>query len=97
MEQSQYESLKIELSKLQDRMKNIETKLNMICDVLDSDIKQNVKKMGEHIDFVDTVYDHVKKPMNYVLSRLGYGQLKDSSRKDERNIKKVDVKLLENT
>lgn len=66
-------------------MKNIETKLdilqknqkinsdniNKILDILDNDyIIDNCKKMGEHIDFVENVYNNVKYPLSYICNKV---------------------------
>lgn len=49
------------------RLKDIDKRLEKIENILDS---QNFysQKMSDHIDFVDSVYDSVKKPFWKVLS-----------------------------
>ena len=66
-------------------MKNIETKLdilqknqkinsdniNKILDILyNNDVIDNCKKMGEHIDFVEKVYQNVKYPLSYICNKV---------------------------
>ena len=33
---------------------------------------KNVKTMGSHIDFVETVYDNVKHPLGYICNKVKY-------------------------
>lgn len=53
--------------------KNIEKnneKLDIICKKLDGEIMEECKKMGSHIDFVEGVYDNIKKPLNYICDSI---------------------------
>ena len=44
----------------------LEKKVDRILELLESDCK----KMRNHIDFVEHVYDNVKTPFNYVMDRV---------------------------
>jgi len=44
----------------------IEKKLDRIIELLEKDCK----KMVDHIDFVETVYDSVKMPFYYVMDKV---------------------------
>ena len=64
-----------ELRKTNDRIDNlerkfetIEKKLDVIIKTLNEDLK-DCKKMGEHIDFVENVYDNVKNPLGYLCNK----------------------------
>ena len=41
-------------------IKRIENKLDTLIKLISEDVKTNCGKMGEHIDFVETVYENVK-------------------------------------
>ena len=45
----------------------IEKKVDRILELLEKDCK----KMVDHIDFVETVYDSVKMPFYYVMDTVG--------------------------
>lgn len=55
--------------------KNIE-KMNDKLDILCSNSKLNeevfseCKKMGSHIDFIESVYDNMKHPLNYLCGTI---------------------------
>ena len=44
----------------------INEKLDKILALLETDCK----KMSNHIDFVETVYDNLKNPLNYVMNTV---------------------------
>ena len=53
--------------------KNIEKnndKLDIICKKLDGEIIEECKKMTSHINFVEAIYDNIKKPLNYICDTV---------------------------
>lgn len=53
--------------------KNIEKnndKLDIICKKLDGEIIEECKKMASHINFVEAIYDNIKKPLNYICDTV---------------------------
>jgi hypothetical protein len=48
------------------KLDRIEKKLDKIVELLEKDCK----KMVDHIDFVETVYDTVKMPFYYVMDKV---------------------------
>ena len=65
------------ISNLENRLDNIENKLNKLLDkfqILD-ELQPQCKKMTEHIDFVEDVYDKVKQPMYFIFDKIS--QLKN--------------------
>ena len=48
----------------------IEQKLDEILFILKKDISKNTKKMGDHIDFVETVYENVKSPLGFLCNTI---------------------------
>ena len=59
-----------ELKELNDRIENIERKLDLILIKLDGSVVKNCDKMGTHIDFVNNVYTKVNVPLNYILNKI---------------------------
>jgi len=60
------------IKSLEEKINNIDSKLNKIIDLLEIDISTNCKKMNTHIDFIETIYENVKHPLNYVCSQFSY-------------------------
>lgn len=59
-----------EIEDIKNRLSNIENKLDKILLTLDSNLIENCNKMGDHIEFVENVYDTVKKPLDFVLDKI---------------------------
>ena len=57
---------------IEDDIKKMNEKLDLILAFLEKDVSENCKKMGEHIDFVEKVYDNVKNPLGYLCNKLNY-------------------------
>ena len=51
---------------LKNRSEQIEQKLNKILELLEKDCK----KMTDHIDFIENVYDNVKSPFYYLMNKV---------------------------
>lgn len=60
------ETTQTELKIMKQKMEVLEKKIDRILDLLESDCK----KMRDHIDFVENVYDNVKTPFNYVMDSV---------------------------
>tara|TARA_B100000927_G_scaffold68917_1_gene54563 strand:+ start:48 stop:407 length:360 start_codon:yes stop_codon:yes gene_type:complete len=67
------------INKIDDKFNKIDDKLNKIIEFLEKDVKKNCDKMGEHIDFVETVYDNVKNPLGYLCNKISYISGKDTN------------------
>jgi uncharacterized protein YaaN involved in tellurite resistance len=63
----------IELEKCCERM---ETKMDKILELLEKDCK----KMTDHIDFVENVYDNVKSPFYYIMDKVNSVSLLSTNR-----------------
>ena len=50
-----------------EMLRNIESRLNNIEDIL-YNTQKSARKMDEHIDFIDNVYDNVRKPFSKILT-----------------------------
>ena len=64
--------LEDKLKIIEDDIKKMNEKLDLILAFLEKDVSENCKKMGEHIDFVERVYDNVKNPLGYLCNKLNY-------------------------
>jgi uncharacterized protein YaaN involved in tellurite resistance len=53
---------------LEKKFLTMETKMDKILEILEKDCK----KMCDHIDFVENVYDNVKQPFYYVMNKVSY-------------------------
>jgi len=61
-----------EIKELKEEMKEMNKKLDLILNFLEKDVKVNCDKMGEHIDFVENVYDNVKNPLGYLCNKINF-------------------------
>jgi len=66
----------IKLNRLEKKTVSIENELKKIDDkltdliILMNDNKRDCEKMSSHIDFIDSVYQKLKTPIDYVCKRL---------------------------
>lgn len=66
----------IKLNRLEKKTESIENELQKIDDkltdliILMNDNKRDCEKMSSHIDFIDSVYQKLKTPIDYVCKRL---------------------------
>jgi uncharacterized phage infection (PIP) family protein YhgE len=56
--------------KLDDKLKTIDDKLDILVNLINQDIKTDCKKMSEHIDFIESIYENMKAPMDYICSKF---------------------------
>ena len=59
------EDINIKLISLEKKIDHIEKKI-------DTDILDECKKMGSHINFIENVYDNVKHPLGYINNKIKY-------------------------
>ena len=59
-----------EITNLKKQVERMEEKLDTILQKRDNDIIKNCDKMGDHIDFVNNVYDTVKVPLHYISNKV---------------------------
>ena len=74
MNTSQYEhnenEEEITLRELSKKVDKLHEDVAKILILLESSVKANCDKMGEHITFVEGVYAKVKYPMEYVADKI---------------------------
>ena len=59
-----------EITILKNKIERMEEKLDTILQKMDTHIIKNCDKMGDHIDFVNNVYDTVKVPLHYISNKV---------------------------
>jgi len=62
--------LETKIDKLSKHLEKLDNKLDLIIETLNVDVKEKCDKMGEHIDFIENVYDNVKNPLGYLCNKL---------------------------
>lgn len=74
-------------------------KLDIVLESLEENVEKNCKKMAEHIDFVENVYDNVKNPLGFVCDKVKYyiGNKKQYSLTDEKGGGEVKRRVNGNT
>ena len=64
------ETTEVALRTIQEHLVRVEAKVDKLCDLIEGSLKSNCEKMGEHIDFVERVYENVKNPLGYVCNKV---------------------------
>lgn len=59
-----------EITILKNKIERMEEKLDTIMQRMENSIIKNCDKMGDHIDFVNNVYDTVKVPLHYLSNKV---------------------------
>ena len=79
------------MNKMSDNNERIEQKLDEILFILKKDISKNTKKMGDHIDFVETVYENVKSPLGFLCNTITHyiGSTKYTLDEKKKYFKKI--------
>ena len=60
------------VEKTNEKIENLELKINKLDKSVNEELYEECKKMGNHIDFVETVYDNVKHPLGYICKTVQY-------------------------
>jgi hypothetical protein len=91
------------IENIEQRIINIEKILTEVVGTLhdlnkkiDNDITKECKKMGNHIDFVDGVYDHIKHPLNYMCNKINVLMYSNDSNNSNNSKNMLDNKHSEN-
>lgn len=61
-------NLKIE--QLNVKIEQLNVKVDEILNILKKDISRNTKKMSDHINFVENVYENVKSPLGFICNTI---------------------------
>ena len=57
-------------SDLKLKIERLTTKVDEILLILKKDISQNTKKMSDHVDFIETIYENVKSPLGFLCNTI---------------------------
>ena len=68
-------SLKEKVDKIEKDMVLLNNKLDEVLELL----KTDCRKMSNHIDFIENVYDKVKYPFEYIMTSVNNVMIHDSS------------------
>ena len=63
---NQNQDILTRLIRLENRCEQMEIKIDKILEILEKDCK----KMTDHIDFIENVYDNVKSPFYYLMDKV---------------------------
>mgnify|MGYP001199124815 CR=1 FL=1 len=58
------------LRRIEDKIDKLQRSIDILIDDNENIIKNNCKKMGTHIEFVEKIYDNVKSPLGYICHRV---------------------------
>ena len=59
-----------ELREIHEELRELRQQMNRIEELLLNNVEKNCKKMGEHIEFVESVYEKVKNPLSYICGKI---------------------------
>lgn len=55
---------------IEEKIDLLNEKLDTILELLNKDVKPKCEKMGNHINFVEAVYENVKNPLGFLCNRI---------------------------
>lgn len=64
------ENLNRKIDNLTENIVSVKQKMDKIYNKIDKDLTKECKKMGEHIDFIENVYENVKHPLGYMCNKI---------------------------
>ena len=70
--ENQLAEMKELLVKLNDNIENLNEKVDNLKKNVNENLVGECKKMGEHIDFIENVYENVKHPLGYICKKVKY-------------------------
>ena len=60
------------ISNTNEKINSLEKKIDKLTTRLEEEVLVECKKMGTHIDFIETVYENVKHPLGYICNKFNY-------------------------
>ena len=54
------------------KIDKLNVKVDEILHILKKDVTKNTKKMSEHIDFIENVYESVKSPLGFICNTVSH-------------------------
>ena len=73
-----------EIEDIKKRLDRMEVKLDALLEKMEISVKE-CNKMGEHIDFIENVYETVKYPLSYLCDKVNIfsGKNDDSNKLED--------------
>lgn len=72
MSKGEIEEIKKDIIKINENVKEIKELLELLNSRMDKEVIKECQKMGNHIDFIENVYENVKAPLGYINNRVKY-------------------------
>ena len=69
--ETQLKSINETLQALNDKLDSLYIKVEE-KDAMEEEVLEECKKMGTHIDFIETVYHNVKHPLGFLCNKIKY-------------------------
>ena len=66
------DNIKLNLDHVNTKHNVLEKKIDELNYSINDDLVTECKKMGNHIDFIENVYDNVKHPLGYICKKIKY-------------------------
>ena len=60
----------IKIEEINKKIEELNTKVDKILNILKKDVSVNTKKMSDHINFVENVYENVKYPLGFICNTV---------------------------
>jgi len=73
-----------ELKEIKHKINELEEKINLLLEKNEINT-ENCNKMGQHVDFIESVYTKVKYPLEFITNKLNYFSKKESIQLPEIN------------
>lgn len=68
--QNEITNVYLRLEELNVKINKNNEKLDLIVNILKEKVAKDCEKMGEHIDFIENVYEAVKNPLSYICNTI---------------------------
>jgi uncharacterized coiled-coil protein SlyX len=78
------------LNKLNETISENNIILKRIEEKMDNEITSECRKMGSHIDFIESVYEKVRNPINYLCDKFGSTKQTDLATQERDTIENVN-------
>jgi uncharacterized protein YfbU (UPF0304 family) len=63
-------NLNIKIEEINKKIEELSIKVDRILNILKKDVSVNTKKMSDHINFVENVYENVKYPLGFICNTV---------------------------
>ena len=73
--------MELRLAIIENKIDNLDTKLQKIWDLLENNVSKNCEKMETHIAFVENVYDNVKQPLQFICDKFNTLMIRNEDNK----------------